>query len=217
MPRPVIGITADVHDGRHALKPEYVDVVLAAGGVPLIIPASADAADEVVGRCDGVLLTGGDDPIMEAFGEATHPAAKTIDPRRQDAELAVIRALESRPEVAVLAVCLGMQLLGLQAGGRLHQHLDEVLEDADVHKDDRVHVVEGSIGNGRVTSWHHQALADAGRLEVIGRAPDGVIEAVADVDRPFCIGVQWHPERTGDSALGSGLIRRFIDACAPKD
>lgn len=216
MPRPVIGITADVHDGRHALRPAYVDAVLAAGGVPLILPANADAAAEVVGRCDGFLLSGGDDPIMEAFGEATHPAATTIDPRRQDGELAVIRALDARPEVAVLAVCLGMQLLGLHAGGSLHQHLDDVLEDADVHKDDRVHGVEGSIGTGLVTSWHHQALAEAGRLEVVARAPDGVIEAVADTDRPFCVGVQWHPERTADSELGSGLIRRFVDACAPK-
>ena len=216
MPRPAIGITADVHDGRHALRPAYVDAVLAAGGVPLILPANADAAAEVVGRCDGFLLSGGDDPIMEAFGEATHPAATTIDPRRQDGELAVIRALDARPEVAVLAVCLGMQLLGLHAGGSLHQHLDDVLEDADVHKDDRVHGVEGSIGTGLVTSWHHQALADAGRLEVIGRAPDGVIEAVADADRPFCVGVQWHPERTEDPELGSGLIRRFVDACASK-
>ncbi len=182
----------------------------------MILPANEDAAAEVVGRCDGVLLSGGDDPIMEAFGEATHPAATTIDPRRQDGELAVIRALDARPEVAVLAVCLGMQLLGLHAGGSLHQHLDDVLEDADVHKDDRVHGVEGSIGTGLVTSWHHQALADAGRLEVIGRAPDGVIEAVADVDRPFCVGVQWHPERTANSGLGSGLVRRFVDACAPK-
>ena len=37
----------------------------------MILPASEDAAAEVVGRCDGVLLTGGDDPIMEAFGEVS--------------------------------------------------------------------------------------------------------------------------------------------------
>ena len=68
------------------------------------------------------------------------------------------------------------------------------------------------LGNGPVASWHHQALADAGPYEVIGRSDDGVLEAIRDPARPFYVGVQWHPERTDDSVLGDGVIRRLVDA-----
>ena len=111
-----------------------------------------------------------------------------------------------------LGICLGMQYMGLAAGATLHQHLDEVLDDPEFHKGDHVHLVTGEIGSGRVTSWHHQALADAGTLVVVGRAEDGVIEAVSDPARRFWIGVQWHPERTDDPVLGRELVRSFVES-----
>ena len=69
-----------------------------------------------------------------------------------------------------------------------------------------------------VVSWHHQAVQDPGRLRVVAKAPDGVIEAIDDPDRPFYLGVQWHPERaTGAEAsatcLNQSLIARFVAAC----
>ncbi|MEO0588470.1 MAG: gamma-glutamyl-gamma-aminobutyrate hydrolase family protein [Planctomycetota bacterium] len=48
------------------------------------------------------------------------------------------------------------------------------------------------------------------------RAPDGVIEAVDDPDRPFRVGVQWHPEKapaeSREASLNLGLFRRLVDA-----
>ena len=44
-------------------------------------------------------------------------------------------------------------------------------------------------------------------------APDGVIEAIEDPARRFCLGVQWHPEnfyRTGDFGW---LFEGFVQAC----
>ena len=46
----------------------------------------------------------------------------------------------------------------------------------------------------RVNSTHHQAVDDPGSLEVAGRAPDGVIEAVVAPDHRCAVGLQWHPE-----------------------
>lgn len=65
---------------------------------------------------------------------------------------------------------------------------------------------------GRVTSYHHQGVRDAGRLRVVARAPDGVIEAIADPAHPFYLGVQWHPERTSEPALGAAIFDALIKA-----
>jgi putative glutamine amidotransferase len=62
-----------------------------------------------------------------------------------------------------------------------------------------------------VNSRHHQAPGRLGEgLTVSATAPDGVIEAIEDPSRRFCVGVQWHPEnfyRTGEfRALFEGLV-----------
>jgi len=73
-------------------------------------------------------------------------------------------------------------------------------------------VESGLISSGSVHSRHRQAIVDAGRLKVIARAPDGVIEAVQDPARRFYLGVQWHPERTTNTELGSRIFERLVAA-----
>ena len=167
-----------------------------------------------VAQCHGLLLSGGDDPRMEAWGTTTHPRANPIASRRQEFELALLDALDSRPQVPVLGVCLGMQLMGLHAGGALDQYLPESLATAGAHWGGVEHPVIGELADGLVHSHHRQAIVDPGSLRVAATAPDGIIEAIESRDRPFYIGVQWHPERTADETLGAGLIRRFVEAAA---
>jgi putative glutamine amidotransferase len=57
-----------------------------------------------------------------------------------------------------------------------------------------------------VNSGHHQGVADAGRLTVSGRTPDGLPEALEDRSRAFVLGVQRHPEMVGTTALFDGLV-----------
>ena len=71
--------------------------------------------------------------------------------------------------------------------------------------------VEGLLGSGLVWSRHRQAMTDPGSLEVVARAGDGVIEAIASTQRPMYLGVQWHPERTDDRQMGMGLFHRLVD------
>jgi len=196
----------------YALRREYVLRVVEAGGAPLILPHEAEFAALAVDACDGIVLSGGDDPDVREFGFELHPRAELIPPLRQRGELAILRALDASPETPVLGICLGMQLMGLHAGGRLIQHLDDELAGAERHRGNRMHGVESAFGAGEVASCHHQALGDAGALEVVGRADDGVIEAVRDPARPFAIGVQWHPERTADPLLGAGIFRQLVEA-----
>lgn len=209
--RPLIGVTPDLVEDRVAVRSTYLDAVRSAGGLPMMLSGNAIDVDSLVLRCDGFLLTGGDDPIMEAFGIETHPEARPIDPHRQAFELALLDALEGRPEVPVLGVCLGMQLMGLKAGGQLDQHLPDSLETAVDHADGRLHPVEGVLGEGVVWSRHRQAITDPGRLQVVARAEDGVIEAIESTDRAMYLGVQWHPERTEDERLGRDIFRRLVE------
>lgn len=207
--QPRIGITADVERdargrARHQVAGAYVDAVVAAGGLPVILPADESVRERLLAAVDGVLLTGGDDIDVRGFGIELHPEAKVMDPLRQSADFGLLRSLDRDPRMP--------RQMGLHRGARLIQHLGDSLADADRHRGDREHPVDTAVGRGPVASSHHQALADGGALEVIGRADDGVIEAVRDPSRPFYLGVQWHPERTADDSMGVGIVRMLVDA-----
>ncbi len=64
-----------------------------------------------------------------------------------------------------------------------------------------------------VSCHHHQAIERLGDgLRVVGRAADGIVEAM-ELDGAFVLAVQWHPEDTaGDDPsqqrLFDALIRR---------
>jgi putative glutamine amidotransferase len=206
---PIIGITADLHETRHRVGAAYALAVLKAGGTPIILPPIVGTESHFVSLCDGFVFSGGDDPDMEQWGVVTHPNATVVEKQRQEFELAMLEQLQSEPGIPVLGVCLGMQWMGLIAGGDLDQHLSSPL--AENHADAE-HPIVGTIGSGTVHSHHHQAMATAGNLVVAARSDDGVIEAIQDEARSWYVGVQWHPERTSDERLGQGLFDQLVAA-----
>ncbi len=224
MTPPLIGITCDnVPPDGYTCAAAYSQAVAAAGGVPVLLPQQVDLVDHYLARCAGLLLTGGTDPDVRPFGQALHPQARLMHPRRQAFDTALLQ--RARPTQPVLGVCLGMQLMGLLHGATLNQHLPDTLPSAAEHIDDRRHTlnlraVDSVLGTGDddgdapapVVSWHRQALADPGRLRLLATAPDGVVEAIDDPNRPFFLGVQWHPERGGAGAFNQTLIARFVQA-----
>ena len=212
MPPPLIGITTDLQDDAYRVPTRCPAAVSEAGGVPVLLPCLPRLAGQILQWCDGLILSGGDDPIMERFNVATHPKAKPIAPRRQAFELSLLAALDDRPDLPVLGICLGMQLMGLHHGATLDQYLPDTLSTAAEHWPQREHPVRGVLGSGVVSSHHRQALRVGGNLQIVARASDGVIEAIADDRRCFYLGVQWHPERTEDRPLGIDLIRRLVAA-----
>lgn len=222
--RPLIGITMDVTEPTEGrLKVDcglgYASRIAAAGGEPVMVPPLLERVEEYIRRLDGFVLTGGDDPQMEAFGVATHPKARVIHPQRQKFELSLLEELrKDRPETPVLGVCLGMQLMSLHAGGRLNQFLPDTLATHGLHANAEHRIAPvggcGSVAAGVVWSNHRQAIEDAGRLAVVAKSEDGVIEAVADPLRRFYIGVQWHPERTNEHATGLAVFESLIRAAS---
>ena len=190
----------------------YVNSVKEAGGVPFLIPHIPELAADALDALDGVLLTGGDDIDMRDFGQVLHAKADLMPPLRQRGEFALLRALDQRPTLPVLGICLGMQLMGVHNGCPLIQHLHDVIADGDRHVGNKIHSITGSIGSGQVTSSHHQALASAGPFETLALSDDGVLEAIRLANRSFYVGVQWHPERTQDQKLGLGIIEKLVNA-----
>lgn len=216
MKRPLIGLTPSVDrvDGklRVRVNAAYLDMLAEAGGAGVVLTPDPALVPTYVESLDGFLLTGGPDIDVRLLGGELHPKSEVMERTRQEFDFALLRALDASPSTAALGICLGMQEMGVHAGCRLIQHIHDEYRDADRHGGDRVHEVAGAFGAGHVRSYHHQALGDAGRFEVIARSDDGMIEGIRDARRPFYVGVQWHPERTEDRTLGVEVMRRLVEA-----
>jgi len=222
-PRPLIAITPDIAEPapgktRIQCSLNYSRAIIMAGGLPVFISPDQALIAQQLETFDGFVLTGGDDPRTESFGEPTHPAATPMHAQRQGYEVELIQSLLARPEIPVLGICLGMQLLALVAGGKLDQHLPDHHPNSDRHRGDALHPIIPSPGSslpaGQVVSHHRQAVRDAGRFSVAARSDDGLIEAIQLPQAAFCLGVQWHPERTPDLSLGAEVFRNFMAAAA---
>jgi anthranilate synthase component 2/putative glutamine amidotransferase len=223
--RPLIGITTyreqaqwgTWHVPAVLLPAAYADAVAAAGGEPVLLPTGAVSA-EVVARLDGLVLAGGADVDPARYDRPAGPHTTMVRPERDESELLALRAALDR-DLPVLAVCRGLQLLNVALGGDLVQHLPDV-ENTGVHDPGpglyqrrevrtqpgtRVHELLGAAAD--VACHHHQALGRiAPELTAAAWAEDGVVEAVEDGDRRFCLAVQWHPEESQDGRLFDALV-----------
>jgi putative glutamine amidotransferase len=212
MPRIAIGSCAKLHD--------YQEAVRRAGGDPLVVSADSHTPAAVVASADAVLLAGGSDVDPALYGEAPHPRFDAAEPGRDAFEIELVRlALEA--DLPVLAICRGIQLLNVARGGTLVQDIPDqvpnalehrvpdppfaIAHDAWVSSDSLLERTLRERLDGdtcAVNSRHHQAIKKVGDgLVVTATAPDGIIEAVEDPTKRFCLGVQWHPEnfyRTGE-------------------
>src|SRR5438270_2670368 len=203
--RPVIGITPDVGETsaragrpsmpRYELKIAYADAVLAAGGLPIVLPYSEDetAPKQAVELCDGLVITGGAFDIPpELYGKKAGDKLGPMKRGRTAYEQRVLRAALDA-DLPVLAVCGGMQLLAVEAGGSLYQDIGDEVPGAFDHEqrsDPRepghpVSIVPGTaleaiVGKReiQVNSTHHQAVKDPGRARVCATASDTIVEAI---------------------------------------
>jgi len=218
----------------------YMDAVRGAGGEPELGLPSVDAArDEkaiaaFLRPYRGILLPGGVDIEPCRYGEEPHRKLGPVDGELDEGQLAVVRYVLVH-RFPTLAICRGMQVMGVAAGGSLFQDLpsqrpsninhsirepkDRLAHEAIVDAGSRLCRVSGST-LFQVNSRHHQALklgegdAGLGPFKIVARAPDGVVEGMEIQDHPFCVAVQWHPEdlfRAGDPQA-QALFRAFIDA-----
>jgi len=233
--KPLIGITTNQSQNAYGqptimLMQSYVNAVIQAGGVPVLIPSliAEDGSDAVYSRLDGILFSGGGDISLEHFSGEPHPRIDDVDLARDSIELKFVNAAatDGKP---FLGICRGCQAVNVALGGTLYTHIPDQLPNALDHdypgnkRTVLVHEVKIEEGTRiaeiygepiiKVNSLHHQGLKDiAPSLRVAGHSPDGLVEAIELPDHSFGLAVQWHPEWLTDQESTRSLFRKFVDA-----
>ena len=186
-----------------------------------------------VGRCDGIMLTGGNDINPRLYNQPEYLVychQKDIDEKRDEFEWKVLQHTEER-QLPILGICRGLQFVNVFFGGTLvpdipafgkfnHSKFEE--------GKDRDHLIEidtnsllykiTGLEKGEINSAHHQSVDMPGYgLVSNAMSPDGVIEGMERIEakgKSFLLLVQWHPERmTNQESIFSQNIRRsFLDA-----
>lgn len=231
---PVIGITTNQSKNANGqptimLMQSYVNAVMLAGGVPVLIPSliAEEGWAEVYSRLDGILFSGGGDIGLEFSPGEPHPRIDDVDLARDSIELKMVQAAASDGK-PFLGICRGCQVMNVALGGTLYTHIPDQLPNALDHsypgnmRTVLVHEIKIEEGTRlaeifgdpiiRVNSLHHQGLrAVAPSLRVAGHAPDGLVEAVELSDHPFGLAVQWHPEWLMDQESTRNLFKKFVE------
>lgn len=233
---------AEFADLSVTLSNRYTDAVIAAGGLPVILPATTapKMIAEAVRRCDGVLMTGGDDidpklyapdlPAALAKTSSGHDAARDLWEKLLIDEV-------FRQRKPMLGICRGHQMLNVALGGTLVVDIPSQVPNALNHnqmarKMEPVHDVSVTAGSllakiagtrtFGVNSTHHQAVGRlAEPLRVVAQSEDGVIEALELKDpgqSAFLLTVQFHPERLLDRGrLFLRLFKSLVRASARRN
>ena len=233
---PVIGLTTykqraqtGVWDVTAAFLPAvYFEAVQRAGGIPVLLPpqpASEDVVGRVLDGLDGLIVTGGADVDPARYGQEAGEHTDRPQLERDAWEDALLTAAIDR-ELPFLGICRGMQVLNVNRGGSLHQHVPDVIGN------DRFRLGGGEFATNVVAtepgseldalvgarlpvkSYHHQALDTVGSgLKVTARTDDGIVQAVELEGVAFGLAVQWHPEEDAvdDARLFAGLVSAAAD------
>ena len=228
MAAPLIGLTTYReqaewgvwHQRADLLPSQYAAAVTATGGIPVLLPPVdvPGAADLVVARLDGLVISGGADVDPGRYDAEPHPATAAWRPDRDAWELALLDAADAAG-LPVLGVCRGMQVMAVHGGGELEQHTPDVVgheehsPGGDVFGTVTVSTAPGTrvaamVGlELSVSCHHHQSVRSHPGFVAAAHASDGTVEAMEAEDGRFWVGVQWHPETAEDVGLLAGLVR----------
>jgi putative glutamine amidotransferase len=226
--RPLIGLTTyretaawGVWDTLADVLPTtYARSVEVAGGAVALLPpqgADGDAAEAVVARLDGLVITGGADVSPHRYADVPHERTASWREDRDAWEMALLEAADRRG-VPVLGICRGMQVMAVAGGGRLEQHVpDRVGHEqhspggdtfgevaVEIDEGSRVHALVGE--RLTVHCHHHQAVIEHPGYQAVAWAADGTLEAMEGPGEAFRVAVQWHPEVRADAGLFAGLV-----------
>jgi putative glutamine amidotransferase len=201
----------------------YADAVAAAGGVPVLLPPQdPTSAPAAVSALHALVITGGADVDPDRYGAEPHPQTISWRTDRDAWEIALLEAADQR-DLPVLGICRGMQVMAVQRGGTLEQHLPDDIGhethspggdqfgnvDVSVREGTHLRALVGEHGN--VACHHHQAVREHPGFVPAAYADDGTMEAMEAPGDRFLLAVQWHPETRADAGLFAGLVAAAVE------
>lgn len=236
--RPLIGIPCHfiLREGTrlpiYGNNQAYVDAVEAAGGISMLIPfmSEVEELEYVLERLDGILLPGGTDIQPAYYHEEVRVELKPVCTQLDELEFALLHYALNR-NMPIFGICRGMQALNVALGGNLYQDIAleysgslkhvagernrvELVHDVYLEQGSRMaHIADTE--RFPVNSIHHQALKQLGQgVRIIGRAKDGIVEAIEVDGYRFVMGVQFHPEEIYQQVKSCAkLFQAFVEAC----
>ena len=235
--KPIIGISSSIIVDdlgsfagykRAYVNKDYVDAVVRAGGVPLIIPFTTNK-EVIISQAqliDGLILSGGHDINPYNYGQEPSQKIGEIFPERDIYEMILLEESKKR-DIPILGICRGFQLINVAAGGTLYQDLSlipgNILKHNQVSnptlKTHKIEIKKNSFISSifgketMVNSFHHQAIDKvANDFIVVARASDGVVEAIEHKTYKFLVAVQWHPEMLAvNCEKARELFSKFVE------
>jgi gamma-glutamyl-gamma-aminobutyrate hydrolase PuuD len=162
---------------RDALDQSWTRLLAACGLIAMPMPNHPEIASAMFGEAAvaGLLLTGGND-LARYGGDA---------PERDETERRLLRLARDRG-LPVMGVCRGMQVIQDSFGVKLAAVKDHIAVR---------HRVKGGAFDDEVNSFHGFGTTEtAPDLEVLARAPDGIVEFLRHRSEPI-LAQMWHPER----------------------
>lgn len=214
MGKPIIGLTPlfDAEQDRLYMRQNYMEAIIAAGGIPVVLPLTDDSADisALARLCDGYLFTGGPDVHPSLFQEDTMRYCGSIDEKRDTLEIRLLHEVCALDK-PVFGICRGIQLINVAFGGSLYQDIEAQCDGVPIAHDQKrpytvpVHTVKIEEDSPlyriveqkelMVNSMHHQAVKSlAPSLRSAAMSKDGLSECVWLPGKKFFLAVQWHPE-----------------------
>lgn len=241
MKKPIIGITGScLYESAQSLflgyermytNADYVNAVIAAGGVPVVLPIVQDeeAIKLQAETVDGIIIMGGHDVSPVYFNEEPLSCLGEVLPKRDVYEFALIKTFQNIKK-PIFGICRGMQILNVAFGGSLYQDLSLAKRDIQIQHVQkakptvRTHSIETQENsvmrklfgkNDTVNSFHHMAVKDTAKgFSITAWAPDGIAEAIEYSGDMYILGVQFHPEMLAASHKPSlDLFKEFIGHC----
>jgi putative glutamine amidotransferase len=233
--KPVIGINCDVAGDKPrevGAQATYIDAITKSGGIPVLLPPMSEAdLKAVMPGLDGVFMIGGDDYPPEMYGQKPDPSVVLMIKDRSDFDMLLVKNVLADKTMPFLGVCAGCQALNIAVGGNLTQDIpsqkpQSKIKHASKHgwqkgfnthkvtfaKGSRLEQCLGADALAEPTS-HHQCVDKLGQdLKVTASSEDGLTEGIEMPERPFVVGVQFHPERAYDK--NQALFRQFIAKAA---
>lgn len=151
---------------------------------------------QIIQKCDGCIISGGDDLNPAYYHTFKHSATLIENPIIDELDFKILDAFLNAQK-PVLGICRGLQVIACYFNQSIHQHI--------VNHDNHMHNITINPTSllynkvKQVNSFHHQAAATCPKeLLLSAKSEDGIIEAM---ENEIILAVQWHPELLEDDVV----------------